>query len=291
MRARHGRETFSYGNFRNQHPDSLVQGWETYDARPRFGTNWIGLARPAWRCSARPTATTTSPPGWHSTYDFVREVLSEVAARSATTMLGLTASPAETRLRRRPVHARPADAQRRHRRDHRAGGRGRRGICPAAAHRRVSHHRDAGVRPVRGGPRKEAVPEAYLIPARLSGVVGLLRRHGVVVERGQRVVRPASSASWWRASRREPLFERHRPTVVDGHWRPAAGESSAPAGIGCARPAAGRAGSVPSGARVGGRPRHLEPAGCRAGARPSLPYSAKPTAAAATAAQPSESTR
>ena len=30
-------------------PDSLVLGWETYDARPRFGTNWTGLARAAWR--------------------------------------------------------------------------------------------------------------------------------------------------------------------------------------------------------------------------------------------------
>ena len=33
MRARHQQEVFSYGNFRNAEPDSLVQGWETYDAR------------------------------------------------------------------------------------------------------------------------------------------------------------------------------------------------------------------------------------------------------------------
>ena len=49
MTERHRRATFPYGNFRNQHPDSLAQGWETYDARPRFGTNWIGLGD-AWRC-------------------------------------------------------------------------------------------------------------------------------------------------------------------------------------------------------------------------------------------------
>ena len=34
---------FPYGNFRNQMADSLILGWETYDARPRFGTNWTGL--------------------------------------------------------------------------------------------------------------------------------------------------------------------------------------------------------------------------------------------------------
>ncbi len=44
MQQRHAQRTFWYGNFRNQDPDSLAQGWETYDARPRFGTNWMGLA-------------------------------------------------------------------------------------------------------------------------------------------------------------------------------------------------------------------------------------------------------
>src|SRR3954466_8983717 len=43
MQQRYREATFSYGNFRNQNPDSLIQGWETYDARPRFGTNWMGL--------------------------------------------------------------------------------------------------------------------------------------------------------------------------------------------------------------------------------------------------------
>ena len=43
MRARHHQETFPYGNFRDQTPDSLKLGWETYDPRPRFGTNWNGM--------------------------------------------------------------------------------------------------------------------------------------------------------------------------------------------------------------------------------------------------------
>ncbi len=43
MKSGHNLETFPYGNFRNQMPDSLVLGWETYDSRPRFGTNWTGL--------------------------------------------------------------------------------------------------------------------------------------------------------------------------------------------------------------------------------------------------------
>ena len=33
----------SLWQLRNQMADSLILGWETYDARPRFGTNWTGL--------------------------------------------------------------------------------------------------------------------------------------------------------------------------------------------------------------------------------------------------------
>ncbi|HEU5050130.1 MAG TPA: M14 family zinc carboxypeptidase, partial [Gemmatimonadales bacterium] len=43
MQRRHRQETFPYGNFRNQEPDSLTQGWETYDGRARYGTNWHAL--------------------------------------------------------------------------------------------------------------------------------------------------------------------------------------------------------------------------------------------------------
>ena len=32
MKSRHGLEVFPYGNFRNQMADSLILGWETYDA-------------------------------------------------------------------------------------------------------------------------------------------------------------------------------------------------------------------------------------------------------------------
>ena len=41
VRARRGYETFDYGNFESQ--DAPEKGWFTYDHRPRFGTNYMGL--------------------------------------------------------------------------------------------------------------------------------------------------------------------------------------------------------------------------------------------------------
>ena len=46
MRERHQREVFWYGNFRNQHPDSLVQGWETYEPASPLRQQLVRHARP-----------------------------------------------------------------------------------------------------------------------------------------------------------------------------------------------------------------------------------------------------
>src|SRR5438132_3875990 len=41
MKSRHGRETYNYGNFVDQlNPE---KGWYTFDSRPRFGNNYVGL--------------------------------------------------------------------------------------------------------------------------------------------------------------------------------------------------------------------------------------------------------
>ncbi|MHC5212571.1 MAG: M14 family zinc carboxypeptidase [Planctomycetota bacterium] len=48
MRTRHGYETFDYGNFMTregafQDEIDLASGWRTFDHRPRFGNNYVGL--------------------------------------------------------------------------------------------------------------------------------------------------------------------------------------------------------------------------------------------------------
>ena len=83
MRTRHKQEVFSYGNFRNADPDSLVQGWETYDSRPRFGTNWIGL-RGRMAILSEAYSHTDFKTRVDATYNFVLEILRLAATEKAT---------------------------------------------------------------------------------------------------------------------------------------------------------------------------------------------------------------
>jgi Zinc carboxypeptidase len=214
MRERHGRRTFSYGNFLNQHPDSLTLGWATYDARPRFGTNWWalrgGMAVLSEAYSNDDFATRVS-----STYDFVRELLSEVA-RSRDAVLRLTAArPSTDSVAVRSTLGPPRPDRIIAEITEPAGE----GNGSYARRRRTGVFRTIEM-PVFDrfvAERKEALPEAYLIPQRLGKVVEVLRRHGVVVER-----RPGRNDRLERfvvdAVRREALFEGHRPSVVEGRW-------------------------------------------------------------------------
>ncbi len=78
LRTRHRLETFPYGNFRNQAPDSLSQGWETYDPRPRFGTNAMGM-RGRIPVLSEGYSNDPFPDRIRATYLFLREILSLAA--------------------------------------------------------------------------------------------------------------------------------------------------------------------------------------------------------------------
>jgi hypothetical protein len=79
MNLRQGFQIFDYGNFVSQ--DSAQQGWFTYDARPRFGTNYYGLRG---RVSVLSEAYSHDPFARRvaATYDFVTELLSLTAELS-----------------------------------------------------------------------------------------------------------------------------------------------------------------------------------------------------------------
>ena len=74
---RHGFHVFDYGNFPRE--QGAPTAWETYDARPRFGTNYYGLRG---RLSVLSEAYSHDPflRRVAATYDFVAELLSYVAA-------------------------------------------------------------------------------------------------------------------------------------------------------------------------------------------------------------------
>jgi len=86
MRTRHRLEAFDYGNFLSDEravPESTArEGWATFDARPRFGTNYYGLRG---RVAILSEAYSHDPLERRiaATSAFVREILSLVAERAA----------------------------------------------------------------------------------------------------------------------------------------------------------------------------------------------------------------
>jgi hypothetical protein len=76
MRLVHRTEVFDYGNFVAQ--DSAARGWFTYDHRPRFGTNYVGL-RGRIAVLSEAYSHDPFPRRVGATYAFLYELLSLVA--------------------------------------------------------------------------------------------------------------------------------------------------------------------------------------------------------------------
>ena len=228
VRSRHAVETFPYGNFANQDPDSIAnRGWITYESVPRFGTNLMGMSRLAILSEAYsndPFARRID-----ATYAFVVEVIRFMAERRTDVRDRMT----------RTVASRPDSVTIRStfapaRRDTvifevtRAAGEGGGGF---ARRQRTGEFRRV-VMPVVDrfvATRREAIPAAYLLDAQWSEVIERLVRHGVTVERLD--VAWSGSSARFRIDSITVLraFEGHRPVQVDGAWGAAAADS-APAG-------------------------------------------------------------
>ncbi len=218
MRKRHHEETYWYGNFRNQEPDSLTQGWETYDPRPRFGINLMAMRN---RLAILSEAYSNDPFAQRirATYDFTREILSLVAERKSEIR---TLEQASDRWRPDSVAVRSSYAP--PRTDAIIGeithdaGEGTNGY---ARRQRTGVFRSIRM-PVfdRFVPtRVEARPVAYFLRAEHAALVELLRREGVRVER--------LAEPWHGALEHFALdtvratavpFEGHRTVSVEGRW-------------------------------------------------------------------------
>ncbi len=227
MRARHGQEIFPYGNFRNQDPDSLHLGWVTYDARPRFGTNWMGMrGRLSILSEAYSHADFASRVA--GTYGFVLEILREVVDRQDEIRDVIAASstwrPDSIVLQAvlAPPHDEDVIAE-----ITEASGDGSGGF---ARRRRTGVFRTVRM-PVFDrftAGRRAALPAGYLLPPALSPIAEALRRQGIEVAR--------ISAPWTGSvegflvdslnGARFP-FEGHRTVTVWGGWIARVGEVSA----------------------------------------------------------------
>lgn len=217
MQSRHGQATYWYGNFRNQHPDSLARGWETYDPNPRFGVNWFGMRGrlailgEAYSNADLRTRVTAS-------YNFTLEVIRR-AAEERETIRGLTAAvPRPDSIAVRATLGPPVEDEVVAEITEPAAE----GAGPFARRKRTGVFRTVRM-PVFGRfvpSRMEAVPEAYLLPPEQAHLVEALRRQGIGVIR--------LLAAWEgeaEAFRIDSIvatanaFEGHRTVRVEGSWR------------------------------------------------------------------------
>jgi hypothetical protein len=229
MLERHQEKTFSYGNFRNQDPDSLSQGWETYDARPRFGTNWMGL-----RGRLSVLSEGYSNAGFavrvHATYDFIREILEFAAEQRELIKAAVAAADRErpdsviVRSVLAPPILQEVIAELTHDLGEGAGGYARR--------QRTGVYRTIRM-PVFDrftAARKERVPSAYLIPPRLGDLVSLLRRQGILVDAITQPQKIGVEAFTVESLSVDSLFEGHRPVRLQGRWSSQAVDTTVSAG-------------------------------------------------------------
>ena len=224
MRARHHQETFPYGNFRNQDPDSLVQGWETYDPRPRFGTNWNGMrGRVSILSEAYSNADFRTRVD--VTYNFVRETLSllaerrgelrDVIARSEgwhPDSVALRSALAPPTMQDVVAEITQPDGD---------------GNGSYARRKRTGVFRTIRM-PVFdrfAATRREPLAAGYLLPPQYGEHVARLRAQGIEVER--------LTAPWQGPAERFTVdslgvapyvFEGHRAVTVEGRWRAATAE-------------------------------------------------------------------
>jgi murein tripeptide amidase MpaA len=212
MRERDRFETFDYGNF-----EGTPTAWKTYDDRPRFGTNYIGLRG---RIAILSEAFSHDPfeRRVHSTYAFVHEILSLVAERGVHRAPALTEVPIRAELTRTPFKA-PVLTESLVR----IGGdsltqpgvpRGfRRGGQSVPVEMDV-YDRFTATLTVR-------VPVGYLVPSSQTAALALLRQHGISVRTAAREGLARAEAFVIDSVTHDSVtFQGHRQTHARGHWTP-----------------------------------------------------------------------
>ena len=240
MRARDGFETFDYGNFDVEDAsyrggfagagrapgDTAVHAWETYDHRPRYGVNYLGIRG---RAAILSEAFSHDPfeRRVKSTYAFVHEILSLAAQR-----------PASFRRLARAQAAGPKTGSMVAIRAHMTRTPYRGPVIVEGLERLA----DTTLLTQPGVPRgmrrtgeyrtlqldvydrfdaeySVPVPAAYAIPADRDDVVRALRMYGITVHRLTAPARaPVTAFMVDTISHARRIFQGHNETTLHGRW-------------------------------------------------------------------------
>jgi hypothetical protein len=228
MKERHHKETYFYGNFVDQlNPD---KGWYTFDSRPRFGNNYVGL-RNRFTILSEAYSYIDFRARVEVTYQFLHEIL------EAVTKYG----------RRMQKLAHRADAQIARGKLRKLGVRFQ--IKPWRENVEILWERAIAAQPGAGAPdpwtekgaiertgkivpmkmtdygifaptEKSDVPYVYLIDSAARDAVSVLLLHGIVVERLTRdTALEADQFAMKEVQHAESAFQGHHETTVTGKWK------------------------------------------------------------------------
>jgi hypothetical protein len=227
IRARHGWESWFYGNFADSPVDrgggGQEPGWYTFDHRPRFSENYWGLRNRAGilvesyayatfeeRVRAmREFLEATLDWAWaHASR--IRDATEAADGRSAT----LDSVPVRARLHR-GLEVEILQGEVAEERHPYTGQRMLRRLDVRRPVRRVDFTTFEGAEYAR-------VPRAYFVPPALSAVIERLSAHGIRLERLERPLAVSGERfridSTWTAER---AFQNHRERTVTGAWEAA----------------------------------------------------------------------
>jgi hypothetical protein len=223
MQSRHGFATFDYGNFISS--DTLSKGWATFEALPRYGTNYYGLRN---RFSILSEAYSHDPfeKRVKATHAFLSEILSYLGERGRSAVASVAADPRGIAIRSELVAApdsvgvvaeimeRTGDSTR---------------TQPGVPKGRRRTGRYVTVRmPVfeRFRPTLHASkPDRYVLRASDTAAVRVLRQHGIVVTTATQSFPGADMVGNGyvfivdSAIAAQRSFQGHREMRVTGSWR------------------------------------------------------------------------
>ncbi len=229
VRARHGWEMYHYGNVPRTEspwaaPAGSERGWYTFDHRPRFNNNYVGL-RNRFAILSEAYAYLPFEDRIRVTGDFVRAILDQAAA-SAGRVRAMTGA-----ADREPLVGREMAVRARFRRsaepvpilmgaviEERNPYNGELILRRAEEVRTEMMPEFTSFEPV----ETETVPAAYLVPAELGEVIARLRAHGVRLE-SLSTPREASVERFriQTSTQPETSFQQHRERTLTGRYEAA----------------------------------------------------------------------
>src|SRR2546430_11128609 len=228
MKSQHGRETYHYGNFVDQlNPE---KGWYTFDSRPRFGNNYVGL-RNRFTILSEAYSYIDFRARVEGTYQFLHEILAGVDKYGAKMMK--IAAKADERIALGKLRKQGVRFKLEKWRDNveilweksTAAEPGQGAPDPWTENGAIV--RTGEIVPMKmtdygvfAPTEREEVPYAYLLDTAATHAVDILRTHGIAVETldaettlkvEQFVVKEATHA--------EHEFQKHHETTLTGKWK------------------------------------------------------------------------